>query len=133
MRLLVVGVMAVVLSALLAVALLLGGYHVEQTQIPRFMGRGIAGKVDIIGGQPSQILIENLRSHVKTGASLAADGTFAARLSPGSYRLRMPSDSRSVTIAVPDDECLDVVLDFRIPGVLLRIPGEGWPIPQFAG
>ena len=98
MRLLVVGVMAVVLSALLAVALLLGGYHVEQTQIPRFMGTGIAGKMDIIAGQPSQILIEDLRSHV---ASLAADGTFAARLAPGSYRLKMPNDSRSVTIAVP--------------------------------
>jgi hypothetical protein len=132
MRLLVVGVMAVVLSVLLTVALLFG-YHVDQGQIPRFMGTGIAGKVDIIGGQPSQIVIEDLRTHLKTGAGLAADGTLAARLAPGSYRLKMPNDSRSVTIAVADDECLDVVLDFRIPGAVLRIRGEGWPIPQFAG
>jgi len=132
MRLLVVGVMAVVLSVLLTVALLFG-YHVDQGQLPGFMGTGIAGKVDAFGALPSNIVIEDLRTHVKTGASLAADGTFAARLAQGSYRLKMPNDSRSVTIAVPDDECLDVVLDFRIPGAVLRIPGEGWPIPQLAG
>jgi len=132
MRLLVVGVMAVVLSVLLTVSLLFG-YHADQGHLPRFMGTGIAGKVDAFGVLPSNILIEDLRSHARTGASLAADGTFVARLAPGSYRLNLPNDSRSVTIAVPGDECVDVVLDFRIPRGVLRSPGEGWPIPQVAG
>lgn len=132
MRLLVIGILAAALSLLLTITLVSYSYHVDQTWIQRFSGTGIAGKVDIFGALPKRVVLEDLASHAKTGASLAADGTFVARLAPGSYRLTLPNDSRSVTIAVPGDECVDVVLDFRIPGLVLTIPGEGWPIPQVA-
>ena len=130
MRLLVVGVLAAALSLLLTIALF--SYHADQTRIRFFAGAGIAGKVDAFGALPSYIRIEDLSSHTKTGASLAADGTFVARLAPGSYRLNLPRDSRSVTVAVPSDECVDVILDFRIPGLVLTISGEGWPSPRVA-
>jgi hypothetical protein len=131
MRLLVIGVLAAALSLLLTITLF--SYRADQGRIRWFSGTGIAGKVDIFGAVPNQVLLEELGSHAKTRASLAADGTFVARLASGSYRLNLPHDSRSVTIAVPENECVDLVLDYRIPGGVLRIPGEGWPIPQVAG
>ena len=64
------------------------------------------------------------------GAGLvAADGTFVARLDPGAYQLALPQDSRSAAVVVPRGKCLDLVLDFRLPMVVLEIPGEGWPVP----
>jgi hypothetical protein len=94
------------------------------------MGTGIAAKIDAFGTAPRYVLIEDERSHAITRSSVAGDGTFAARLKPGTYRVQLPNDSRSATIAVPNAECVDMVLDFRLPGAVLRIPGEGWPIPQ---
>lgn len=63
-------------------------------------------------------------------ADLAADGTFIARLAPGDYRLQLPDDSRSVPVSVPAGHCVDLVLDFRLPSIVLQIPGEGLPIPR---
>jgi hypothetical protein len=128
MKLLSLAVLSVVLCALLTVALLIG-YHADQSGIPGFMGTGIAAKVDTFGTPPPYVLIEDMTSHAIKRSPLARDGSFAARLAPGNYRLRLPNESRSVAIAVPNGECFDVVLDFRIPGAVLRIPGEGWPIP----
>src|SRR5258708_16879212 len=92
------------------------------------MGTGIAAKIDVFGAAPLYVLIEDETSHLIKRSALARDGTFAARLAPGNYRLRLPNDPRSVAIAVPNGECLDLVLDFRGPGPVLRIPGHALPI-----
>ena len=132
MRLLVIGVLAAALSVVLTVAVFTESYHLDQGRIPGFMGTGIAAKIDVLGSAPPYVLIEDETSNAIRRTSLASDGSFAARLAPGSYRLSLPNDSRSVTIRVPGDECVDVVLDFRIPGLVLTVPGEGWPIPRVA-
>ena len=128
MKALVIGVLAAILSLLMTATVVLG-YRNEQQTIYRFMGTGIAAKVDVWGNPPAYVLIENADTRVVTRVPLSQGGSLVAHLSPGTYTLKLPDDSRSVTIDVPDGECTDLVLDFRLPAIVLKIPGEGWPIP----
>jgi len=129
MRLLLVGALAAILAVLLTATVVLG-YRNEQQHIYRFMGTGIAARVDVWGNPPAYVLIENVDTRVVTRSPLSKDGSLVARLSPGTYTLRLPGDSRSITVDVPDGECADLVLDFRLPAIVLEVPGEGWPIPR---
>jgi len=129
MKLLTIGLLAGIAVVLLTAALLIG-YRQDQQVIYRFAGTGIAGKIDVFGTPPDDVLIEASGSGTVTRASLESNGTFVARLDPGSYRLKLPHDSRSAPVIVPSGECLDLVLDFRLPGVVLEIPGEDWPVPK---
>jgi hypothetical protein len=129
MKLLRIALLAVLTAGLLAVAVI-RGYSEDQAVIRWFPGAGIAGKLDVTGTMPSSLIIEDQSSGYLRLADVAADGTFIARLEPGDYRLRLPDDSRSVRADVPPGHCLDLVLDFRLPGVVLEIPGEGLPIPR---
>jgi len=129
MKLLVVGILAAALSVLLTVAVLIG-YHNDQQIIRWFPGTGIAGKLDVNGVEPTYVSIENEATGVAATVAVAADGSFIAPLDPGTYRLQPAGDSRSTTVVVPDGHCVDLVLDFRIPMTVLKIPGEGWPIPS---
>ena len=128
MRLLRIGLLAVLTAGLLAVAVL-RGYSEDQAVIRWFPGTGIAGQLDVTGTMPSSLIVEDQSSGVLRVADVAADGTFIARLAPGDYRLQLPDDSRPIRVSVPPGHCLDLVLDFRLPGVVLEIPGEGLPIP----
>ena len=128
MRLLRIGLLAVLTAGLLAVAVV-RGYSEDQAVIRWFPGTGIASKIDVTGTMPSSVIIEDQSSGFLRLADVAADGTFIARLAPGDYRLQLPDDLRSVKVSVPPGHCLDLVLDFRLPGVVLEIPGEGLPIP----
>ena len=65
-------------------------------------------------------------------AAVGRDGAFVARLAPGTYRLRLPGDSRTIMVEVPNGECIDMVLDFRLPMIVLKVPAEGWPMPGLA-
>jgi hypothetical protein len=125
----VLGFLAALAVGLLTVAAL-HGYREDQRIIRFFAGTGVAGKIDVIGKRPSYLLIGSDRSKTADRVAVAADGTFVARLDPGGYWLQMPGDSRSAPLLVPSGECLDMVLDFRLPIVVLEIPGEGWPIPK---
>jgi hypothetical protein len=127
-RLLRIGLLAVLTVGLLAVAVI-HGYSEDQRVIRWFPGTGIAGKIDVTGPMPSAVLIEDQKSHEVLSISVAADGSFVARLAPRDYRLRLPGDSRSVLVSVPSAHCVDLVLDFRFPSVVLEIPGEGLPFP----
>lgn len=129
MKLLSISVLAVIVVGLLSAAVLIG-YRQDQQVIYRFAGTGIAGKIDVFGTPPDYILIEGPDSQTITRAGVASNGTFVARLEPGSYRLQLPHDSRRSTVVVPPGECLDLVLDFRLPWVVLEVPGEGWPGPK---
>jgi hypothetical protein len=129
MRLLRIGLLAALTAGLLAVAVM-RGYSEDQAVIRWFPGTGIAGKLDVAGTMPSSVIIEDQGSGYLRLVDVAADGTFIARLAPGDYRLRLPDDSRSVRAYVPPGHCLDLVLDFRLPGVVVEIPGEGLPIPR---
>ncbi|TME70722.1 MAG: hypothetical protein E6I50_03840 [Chloroflexi bacterium] len=122
MKLLVVGILVAALAVLLTVATLIG-YQSDRSSIPDFAGTGIAARIDTFGALPKSIAIQNEQTGATTLTQVAADGTFAARLSPGRYRISMQGDSRTVTIAVPSGDCVDVILDYRIPGLVLRIPG----------
>ena len=128
MKLLRIGLLAVLATGLLAVAVV-RGYTEDQAVIRWFPGTGIAGKIDVTETLPPYVSIEDQGSGSLRLADVAADGTFIARLAPGDYRLYFPADSRSVRVSVPPGHCLDLVLDLRVPGVVLEIPGEGWPIP----
>jgi hypothetical protein len=128
-RLLRLGFLAFLTVGLLAVAVM-HGYSEDQSVIRWFPGTGIAGKIDFAGTtMPSSVIIEDQSSGYLRLADLAADGTFIARLAPGDYRLQLPDDSRSVQVSVPAGHCVDLVLDFRLPDIVLQIPGEGLPIP----
>lgn len=129
MKLLILGLLAALAAGLLTLAVL-QGYRQDQRIIRVFAGTGVAGKIDVIGKAPSYLLISNERSQAPVHVAVAADGTFVARLDPGAYRLQLPQDSRSTLVDVPGGECLDLVLDFRLPVVVLQIPGEGWPVPK---
>lgn len=129
MKALVIGVLAAILSILMTATVVLG-YRNEQQTIYRFMGTGIAAKVDVWGNPPAYVLIEKAGTGVESRTPLSKNGSLVARLLPGTYTLSLPGDSRSVTIDVPDGECTDLVLDFRLPVVVLEVPGEGWPIPR---
>jgi len=131
MRLLVIGVLAAALSVLLTVAVLMG-YQQDQRVIRWFDGTGIAGKVDVVGTQPDHLVVENQANRSRVDVAVLSDGTFIAPLEPGTYRLYVVHDSRYVTVVVPERDCVEVVLDLRIPGVVLRVPGEGWPVPRIA-
>jgi hypothetical protein len=128
MRLFRVGLLSVLIAGLLVVAVL-RGYSDDQAVIRWFPGTGIAGKIDVAQALPPYVAIEDRDSGSVRLADLATDGTFIARLAPGDYQLYLPGDSRSVRVSVPSGHCLDVVLDFRLPGVVLQVPGEGLPIP----
>jgi hypothetical protein len=129
MRLLVLGFLAALVAGLLTVAVL-HGYREDQRVIRFFAGTGVAGKIDVIGTPPSYLLIAGEKAKTAARVAVAADGTFVARLDPGAYRLQLPADSRTAPVLVPNGECLDVVLDFRLPFVVFEIPGEGWPVPR---
>jgi hypothetical protein len=124
-KLLSIALLAVVAVGLLSAALLIG-YRQDLQVIYRFAGTGIAGKIDVFGTAPDHLLIDGPDSRTVTRIPVASNGTFVARLDPGSYRLQLPDDSRRAPVVVPSGECLDLVLDFRLPGLVLEIPGEGW-------
>ncbi len=131
MKLLVIGVLAAVLSVLLTVAVLTG-YRQDQQVIRWFPGTGIAGKVDVLGAEPTYLSIANRATGNEYTVRVLDDGTFVAPLPPGTYQLQLPNDDRTVSLAVPNGECLDLVLDFRLPVLVLKIPREGWPLPEVA-
>jgi len=131
MKLLAIGLLAAVLSVLLTVALLTG-YHEDQQVVRWFPGTGIAGKVDVLGAAPTYLSIANRAGGQEYTVRVRDDGTFVAPLPPGTYDLQVPNDGRTVTLAVPNGECLDLVLDFRFPILVLKIPREGWPLPEVA-
>ena len=131
MKLLRIGVLAAVLSVLLTVALLTG-YHQDQQVIRWFPGTGIAGKVDVLGAAPTYLSIVNRASGREYTVRVLDDGTFVAPLPAGTYELQLPNGDRTVTLAVPNGECLDLVLDFRFPILVLKIPRESWPLPEVA-
>ena len=128
MKLLRIGCLAVLTVGLLVIAVL-RGYADDQAVIRWFPGTGIAGKIDVAQAMPSEVAIQDQASGSLRLADVAADGTFVARLAPGDYRVYLSGDSRSARLSVPPGHCLDVVMDFRLPGVVLTIPGEGLPIP----
>jgi len=132
MRFLLIGVLAAVIATLLTIALLVGYSH-DQGVIRWFPGTGVAGKLDVMGAQPAYVVIEDERVGSAASYPVLSDGTFLAPLEPGPYRLAAAGDDRWVTIDVPEGGCVEIVLDYRFAGLLLRIPGEGWPIPQLAG
>ena len=123
-----IGLLMFVTAGLL-VAAVVHGYREDQQVIRMFAGTGVAGKIDTPRSGPRYLLIEDQSSRFLERVSVAADGTFVARLEPGVYRLQLHQDSRSAAVVVPRGECLDLVLDFRLPMVVLEIPGEGWPVP----
>ena len=129
MKLLRIGVLAAVLAALVTAALLTG-YRQDQYRIRWFPGTGIAGKVDVLGNAPTYMSVTDRRTGHEYTVRVLDDGTFVAPLPPGMYDLRLPEDGRTVTLAVPDGECLDLVLDFRFPVVVLKVPREGTPLPE---
>ncbi len=131
MKLLAIGLLAAVLSVLLTVALLTG-YHEDQQVVRWFPGTGIAGKVDVLGAAPTYLSIANRAGGQEYTVRVLDDGSFVAPLPPGTYDLRLPDDGRTVTLSVPNGECLDLVLDFRFPILVLKIPREGWPLPEVA-
>jgi hypothetical protein len=128
MKVRVVALLIGVLTTLLTVAVLIG-YRNDQQVIRWFPGTGTAGKVDVFGAEPAYLSIEDDMTGAAATVGVQADGSFIAPLDPGTYRLRLADDSRSVTVVVPDGQCIDLVLDFRTPLIVLKIPGEGWPIP----
>lgn len=130
MRLLVIGVLAAVLAVLVTVTLL--GYRQDQRVVRWFPGTGIAGKIDTVGAEPSSIEIDNRQTGREYTAKVDGNGTFIAPLPPGRYDLRPAGDSRSITLEVPAGDCLDLVLDYRFPVVVLKVPREGWPLPTVA-
>jgi hypothetical protein len=131
MKILVVGLLAAVVSVLLTVTLL-AGYRQDQQVVRWFPGTGIAGKIDEVGDPPSYVLIDNTRTGKAYTESVLADGTFIAPLPPGRYDVRVPDDGRTISLDVPSGECLDIVLDYRFPVLVLKVPREGWPIPRLA-
>jgi hypothetical protein len=131
MRFLVIGLLAAIMAVLLTVTLLVGYEH-DQAIIRWFPGTGVAGKLDITGAQPAFVVIEDERVASLATYPVLSDGTFLAPLEPGTYRMAAAGDDRWVAITVPEGGCVEIVLDYRFPGLLLRIPGEGWPIPQVA-
>jgi hypothetical protein len=130
MRLLVIAVAAAVLAILLTVALL--GYRQDQRVIRWFDGTGVAAKLDVAGQTPRDVSIEDARTGTSYTFEVAADGTFVAPLPPDVYRFAIPGDARTITLTVPAGDCLDLVLDYRLPLVVLRVPREGWPLPTLA-
>ena len=130
MRLLVVGVLAAALSILLIVTLL--GYRHDQRVVRIFPGTGIAAKIDMWGAAPSSVEIGSEETGRQYTFAVLDDGTFIAPLPSGRYEVRIPGDGRAITLDVPSGDCLDLVLDYRFPLVVLKVPREGWPLPELA-
>lgn len=122
MRLLRAGLLACLLAALLTAAVL-GDYGRDRYVIRWFPGTGIAGKVDVWGPAPARVTIANQANNAIASAEVWQDGSFIAPLPPGRYWLEVPNDSRVVPVEVPTGQCVDVILDYRIPGIVLTIPG----------
>jgi hypothetical protein len=131
MRLLVVGVMAAALSVLLTVTLLVGYRHDVQV-IRWFPGTGIAAKIDTLGAPPSSVEIDDHDTGKEYTADVSGDGTFIVPLPPGRYDLRLYGDGRTITLDIPNGDCLDLVLDYRLPLVVLKVPREGLLVPALA-
>ena len=131
MKLLIIGLLAAVLALLLTAAVLTG-YHQDQQVIRWFPGTGIAGKIDVAGSEPRYVLIENRQTGAAANVPVLSDGTFIAPLAPGMYRLKLANDERSINVHIPNGGCIDLVLDYRIPVLVFKVPREGWPIPQLA-
>ncbi|HET7418812.1 MAG TPA: hypothetical protein VFL27_00355 [Candidatus Dormibacteraeota bacterium] len=121
MRLLRVGFLTLLLAVLLTAAVI-GDYGRDRQVIRWFPGTGIAAKVDVWGATPTRVRIVSMDTGAVSYAGVWPDGTFIAPLPPGTYRLNVPSDSRTATLTVPAGECLDVILDFRVPGLVLTVP-----------
>ena len=126
---LVLGLLGAVLAALF-IAAVVHGYQVDQRTIRWFSGTGVAGKLDVLGPPPDYLLIQDDHANLVARTSVAGDGTFVARLRPGTYRFSMPDGSRSMVVVVQRGECIDLVLDFRLPMLVLEVPREGWPLPR---
>jgi hypothetical protein len=122
MRLLRIGLLALVLSALLTAAVI-GGYGRDQDVIRWFPGTGVAAKLDVWGPAPAEVRIQSQATGAVTSVEVWPDGTFIAQLPPGAYRLALPNDGRTVEIHVPAGECVDVILDYRLPWTVLTVPG----------
>ena len=122
MRWLRIGLLAVLMSMLLTAAVV-GGYARDQATIRWFPGTGIAGKLDVWGSEPGEVAIESRQTATVTYVEVFPDGSFVAPLPPTTYRLWVPGDSRSVTIRVAAGECVEAVIDLRVPGLVLLIPG----------
>jgi hypothetical protein len=131
MRLLVIGLLAATISVLLTVSLVLGYQH-DQQVVRWFPGTGIAGKIDTLGAAPSAVEIDNQQTGKGYTAPVGGDGTFIAPLAPGRYKVRIAGDERTITLDVPEGDCLDLVLDYRFPLVVLKVPREGRPLPVIA-
>ena len=110
------------LVLLVATAAVFGDYGRERRTIRWFPGTGIAAKVDVWGAAPPHVRIANTETGAVTDADVWPDGTFIAPLPPGIYRLETPGDSRTITLTVPRGDCVDVIFDFRVPGLVLTIP-----------
>ena len=131
MRLLAIALLTFALVLLVAVALVLG-YRQDQGVVRWFPGSGISAKLDVIGVMPDYVRIENEPSGQTQKIAVLSDGTFIAQLDPGDYRLALSGDRRSITLRVPENECVELVLDYRFPGIVLVIPGDGGPGPHVA-
>jgi hypothetical protein len=110
------------LVVLVTTAAVFGDYGRERQTIRWFPGTGIAARVDVWGAEPSHVRIVNVDTGAASDADVWPDGTFIAPLPPGTYRVDLPAKSQTATLVVPRGECLDVILDFRLPGVVLTIP-----------
>ena len=121
MKLLRVAVLTALVAVLLTAAVL-GGYGQDRQVVRWFPGTGIAAKLDVWGATPTRVRIVSMDTGAVSYAEVWPDGTFIAPLPPGAYRVDLPADSRSATLAVPGGECLDVILDYRLPGLVLTIP-----------
>lgn len=122
MKLLRIAALMAVLAVLL-VAAVIGDYGREQQVIRWFPGTGIAGKLDMWGPAPSKVQIQSQATGVVTSADVWPDGSFIAPLPPGSYRLDVPRDGRTVDVHVSAGQCVDVILDYRLPWTVLLVPG----------
>lgn len=131
MKLLVVGVLAAALAVLLTVTLLVQ-YRDDRQTIRWFPGTGIAAKLDVLGPPPAYVSITDTRTGEEYTFAVDARGTFIAALPPDVYRVELPGDDRAVTLDVPRGECLDLLLDYRFPLVVLSVPKDGPPLPRLA-
>ena len=131
MRLLTIALLTLALVVLLAVTLVLG-YRQDQGVVRWFPGSGISAKLDVGGLMPGYVRIQNESTKETQRVAVLSDGTFIAQLDPGDYRLAPAGDGRTIRFHVADNGCVELVLDYRFPGVVLEIPAEGWPMPRIA-
>ena len=121
MKRLVIGILCAALALLLTAAVLTG-YQDDRRVILMFHGTGIAAKIDVLGAPPGTVILDNEATGLITSVHPGGDGTFATALPPGTYRVFVPNDTRTATIQVPNGDCVEVILDYRVPGVVLQVP-----------